>query len=1355
MLRNPEATENEQLAARVIAAPTSNSVEKVLTQQTPLYDVDTAYMLTTNRSTSKSEKSKHQRPVRLASTAMMPIRESKNSWTGKNKPDDSHPLTRTTPKQRQQAIFQHDRKAAQLRYYPEDPEPDPDLIFGLDPLDYPSLREVLFGEANQHAAWKARHSTLLQASENEGRADIPRIHKAYADKYRLPIVLFPKEEGVFRRKCCKDALCKGHTLAVAIGAPSRGYTLVEFLFPGEEARLLSAMVNGDKTLLDDWMASERRPCIECLLSQWTDEYLMYQHDGISPPHPINMFQVIVGPGEYSREVMLPTEIYSVPTGIEGHVPAYDLCHREFELLKPGNVHVIREVEVDFQSRLSQINAWLGVAKTRPLAGAQGKRMLSLASVVDRNVSDPTTADSTVGKVLWRHYKRMLPVMMMADRALIQRDCVESETLQVQTTTRVPAIWLRQIVLALYGFTTANFEFTYPMKTVLQFHIPKNIRRDLCALFEVESLDSTLAHLVSITFCPFEVTMDWLIGIQQTGHLVPVLLTGVLRLLFDTSNLPMGLRHLLRHGEILARPPPDSGWTPANPLYNKGSWLLYTAVVFRCATAYMFDAYIRPCHAHPNGVSRDLEFAEHTTFFADTHLDFLTRFSISPTEDDRFYLRARGDMEPRLSRLYPQMTRVCCFQELPSLSPLLFGMNQWRDPQNKRANASERDTLIRSFRKTFPSVCQMRSANNIYKNAMVQWPNIHKLWVQLMRCFWLGNYPQARNRPPLGVRVKINATFAPVSAIFDQSSPELETSRAKEIQEWTRTHPVLMLAILREYSMSAIEATGSLDMARSRSVRWLRFKQVVRMSHGVLRSALTQMVKKTGNIEWDVLEKRVGDSSEGEVMKWHEKAKTHNIKLHKDTDFGIMLKKMKHVDSKLPIDTGEMRAWMLSQNRLEYTKVIAWMTAQLIHQPLTNGKLRTGLLTGMLKCLGMSERAYIRLRERLHMSVDYHNSDNSFCDFMITLYKDNWHDYVLLKFYLLCVSYYTSDGLRFTSIQHMRNQVNAVRHSLAVPGLKATPNGLGVGNFCENCKKWAHPIVQPSNVYLGYPIVQEDTTKTKKQTTRHKKKSAQEKPYPHDPRPLTLADGRAAGSERLVYNPADCTLYCKRGNVNQTQREFRGIGNILGLDDVGLSVSTIEDESEEDEEDDEDDDEDDEMPIPTKSKTSRKKVANKDCVLQLFKEQFSCKNPLVGVDLLGVYKQLGGVLYTRCVYCGVICEVISANMTNAGVSCGEHALVDEYPDWHPIWKQIVRPTSTIRDIKHPDWIKAYPMATFHRPCIKCHYVDPTGPVTLWVYDGLYKMAKVVLCKHHATPFKSLKHIPLALDWLKGHLGAMSS
>jgi hypothetical protein len=1433
---DPTATKEQQRAAKLVSVTTMPEAQMVLSDRALIRDVDEPHLISIPPPSHGGVKPKHQRPIRLANTSLANIRPTK---AGSPADDDNivdvdadevgeageadamdidlpiMPTTTTTtartltPKQRQQQRFQQERFNAFLCYYPDDPEPDPELPFGLDPLDYPSFRACL-EDAGQQEAWLNRTELLRNTSEKTARANVQHVHKVYLAKYRCPIQMFPPQEKAFRRPCCSGPSCQVHVLAVRRGHPLWGYNPPEFIPPREEKMLLEAVACHREEVIESWLNQPTGPCIECLLLRWTREFSLYQQaSGKPPPHPINTIQVEVCEGEYCREVCHPIELEGVSTGMEGHVPVYDASKREFECYKPGSFMVLREVEVDFRMRRSQINAWLGVPKARPLAGAQGVRCLPLHPQWDQIVSGPNNGSENEQLFLWQHYKNTLPVFLLADRALIQH-VHESETMSEFTSrSRVPAIWLRRYALENMGETTPEPQLRVdaamkslseciPTTTIVcLYHAfttfgdsASNMKRppdppDLRTM--IHFIAAALAHMAAVALAPFEVTMDWLLEIQQQDEYVTQsLVSPILRLILDPESLPSELQILQRHGDNLARPPSQC-WSIADPLrkhQQQDSWIVYTACIFRIGVIMLLNDIVHPCRTLEQSIAREIEFNHIAHLFMDNHLDLLTRLQVEKDAfengsigTDRWFFQTPDDREPRLTRLYPQLTRACCFEEMIWMTPVLFSMNQWCDPPSKKGNTAQLDSLIHLLLKTLPHVCLIRGADNIFAKHMKQWPLIHALMVQIMRCFWLGNLPQAQGRPPLPVRIKINATFAPVSAIFEVASEELENAQAKRIQDWAHKHPVLMLSILREYNLAAIEASGSLDDIRSQSVRWINFKSVVRMCNGVMRKFVTSMVQKTGNVDWNILEEREKGSSKGEIMKWHEKQKLHNTKLYKDSDYGIMLKKMRNEDSKLEFDPTLVRKWLESNNRLQYLHVVAWVTAHVTHRPLENGLLRPAVLTGMLKCLGMSEEGYRRLRERLHVNAEYYSSDNSFCAFAVELYKNNWRDYVLLNMYLRLVGFYMDDVMHFTSIGHARNQIMGLRQNLFVPGTTCTPPGLGIANFCEGCGKWTHPVAKPSREYLGYPLtaignntavagadgtddddgddIDDDSDNdmdrehlehasavhaalaAKKQALRNKKKKKSMRPRPHEPKSVYLANGLAGTSINVAYNPSDTKLYCINGNVDKTQQEIDALvaplmsGALDGVEDMDSVDNVMYGEDEDEDEDDDDDGEEADV--------------ESGVIDQIFKEHVSCDTPLLSVDLVGVYKRHRGRLYGRCVYCGCICEVFAANMTNAGLSCGEHALVDEYPEWHRIWNHIIRPSFTLRDSKHPSWIKSYPGASIHRPCIKCRHVDAAGPIVFWIYDASYRLAKVSLCRHHAAPLRSVQHVPLRIDF----------
>ena len=77
------------------------------------------------------------------------------------------------------------------------------------------------------------------------------------------------------------------------------------------------------------------------------------------------------------------------------------------------------------------------------------------------------------------------------------------------------------------------------------------------------------------------------------------------------------------------------------------------------------------------------------------------------------------------------------------------------------------------------------------------------------------------------------------------------------------------------------------------------------------------------------------------------------------------------------------------------------------------------------------------------------------------------------------------------------------------------------------------------------------------------------------------------------------------------------------------------------------------------------------------------------------------------------------MTNLGLSCGEHALVNEYPKYHRLWKHIVRPS-----IREPE----SGAAPANQQCFICPTAEP-ATTEADVYDRQYMRAKIGLCDWH--------------------------
>lgn len=403
----------------------------------------------------------------------------------------------------------------------------------------------------------------------------------------------------------------------------------------------------------------------------------------------------------------------------------------------------------------------------------------------------------------------------------------------------------------------------------------------------------------------------------------------------------------------------------------------------------------------------------------------------------------------------------------------------------------------------------------------------------------------------------------------------------------------------------------------------------------------------------------------------------------------------------------MQAWAKEEGRLDAIHVYAWSSALLSHMPFADGTLRPAVPTGMLKCLGMTENGFRSLRIWLHASVEYESSDNSFVQFSQNLYNNDWRDYLLLKLYLRLYEFYTDDLLGFTSLEHYRAQLLALRNNLSIPAFVATTPTLGYASYCVGCLKWAHPVARPSREYLGMPLHGDRwrlrnnkrrqlalPTAAPAPATRRGKKKKKEKPQrPFSPKPLNPCDGRSACMNGSVFNPLTGAKHCTRGNAHPDDQE----GLTGNEDDVDEEEDLINEDDREEE---------------------KEKLND---VTRVLLSHFTCKAPLATVDLCGVYKRLMHRFYTRCCYCGCVCEVLQGNVTNVGISCGSHALVNEYPKSHPLWRHIIRPPDP------PTTDNGGP----HKACWWCGLYDVQGTRDIWVHDCKLRLAKVTLCRYHAS------------------------
>jgi hypothetical protein len=1302
------------------------------------------------------------RPVRIMDLRMgtlLPPKQDSNNNNNTTKTDTNDAVTpgflarmqasTTTPvdnnnnKQNQEArrLFHLRRHRNLLLYYKTDPEPDPDLPFGLTPNSYPMFNSFM---RELKPLWQQRVAHGNEAAEHMPRAQVERHDQKRRQWYRRhynPLTELP---------CENKSQCIVCVLANQEGQSKWAYALPKFLTFDEETehnarRAAAVPVSQDKP----------GPCIECIDYRITQQVLYNNLATGAPQEFLNKYSVHVGVGGYAREGMIPEKIDGVKTPIAGHVPIWDAGHRQFDPLPGGTAEqmLLREVNMDFRPSLSQTNACLGARKSRPLAGNNGGATATLPH--EFIADDPVTlAHAHHLPQAWLQFLSTAPTAVLSDRALILPPSARAARgcgVGIRESM-VPAVWLR---LFLHLDDSSSPDATqHHMETLVKERISPSIVSDLLIILSphpppdgpqkessndrqrCQTLASLLVDIGRATFTTFERSFAQL---EVLEPLLDCLLQHAVR-----ESHVKNVRYPWLHETIISE---FRGFHKNLPPTASKARVWRTAMA-RIMATLLFQMVIRPWPAY-QAATFGAAFAKHARYFMDTHLSVLVTTSYIATnpapgmsqlmeELDHWWLTpATPQGDSRLAFWYPNCTRVVCAEELPDLMGMMFATNFWYDLPSKKTHTSLLFALIHILSKVLNNVCQRRGFNTIIVSMMRTYPVIRNMICLIMEASLLGNMPHAESRLPLAARMRIHATFT-WTTNNGESERNSDKERYERVYAWIMTHPLITMNLLREYMFYCIESNGPIDMLRGLSGNWQRYKAISRQLQGQIRRHVAHQVALhglRGKIEWDELERVKGQTTVGEVLRWHEKQKAYNVKLRKDTILALLLKKARSMEKKFVITQDDID-WMKKDGKLEALHVFCWQAALERHMTRDDdGYIRSMIKTGFFKLFGMDEQSWWEFREWLHLSDEYVFPDDGIKKLFGRMYRRSPRSYMVFKNAWFLIDFYSNDLLFFRPIDEMRFSLISARFNILVPKDVATQPRLGYGYYCDGCMKWGNTPVEISAELVGMapahvsapkkkrrrpvvtptppppPLVVVSTTPLGNNSGLNKKKR-EKPPRPWAARACYVADGRAPCVNKLYFNMVNAKLYCKSANfAAEAVAAYKAKQQAL-IAPERPAFELTEDEEGDEEKDKDSEDESEEEEEEEKANGQSGVVRGRfDLLLD---DEPLCNHPVIPVDLLGVYRWLCDSLYGLCVYCSRFSEVLAVNMTNRGLSCGEHAFPDEYPKNHPLWKHIHRP-------KDP----ALPNAARDIPCIMCQMCDENAQL-IDVYDYYGTFFQVALC-----------------------------
>jgi hypothetical protein len=164
-------------------------------------------------------------------------------------------------------------------------------------------------EKNYKSKYNSRIDHNSEIASKELKTDLPIIERAYIKEYR-----FPPNKELGHRECVNKEHCLMNTFKSYYSNKSDQYIGREFLLKEDHNKFKNLKI----------LPNIVGPCIDCLLSEWTNKvFTEVLKFNLIPEHPINTFRVECKENEYDSSACLPQIFRSnVWTGISGWCPSY-------------------------------------------------------------------------------------------------------------------------------------------------------------------------------------------------------------------------------------------------------------------------------------------------------------------------------------------------------------------------------------------------------------------------------------------------------------------------------------------------------------------------------------------------------------------------------------------------------------------------------------------------------------------------------------------------------------------------------------------------------------------------------------------------------------------------------------------------------------------------------------------------------------------------------------------------------------------------------------------------------------------------------------------------------------------------
>ncbi len=612
----------------------------------------------------------------------------------------------------------------------------------------------------------------------------------------------------------------------------------------------------------------------------------------------------------------------------------------------------------------------------------------------------------------------------------------------------------------------------------------------------------LARILDAALCSFERCLCAMARAYDAGERWPL----------------MGLEEALRDDPYWAN-------VASQPLCAK-TRLVQLCWLWRCHVALQLQQLVQPWLGPQQ---RDWLLYQ-LQLYRDTHLD------LSAAQQAH---QAWDDAAPGLLALHwPAADRVCCFDELPDLAEHALDNHKTGVYLKERSTLGEKLAHV-FFNKTANNICKERNFRRIVVRYGEQDEIVYDLVKLVTRCVLLGNVPGARGTLCWAARVRLTCSMwgeqadsvlqeqelkdflpaycHPQTALAQKrqrkaaaerkrgatqeridaavAQCQVERDAATRFKMWMLKCPYCDSSQLKEYMLATQERLWCQDALLSLDIKWLQYKQMVRLINGGVRQALSQQCGARDwaqPLDWSQLEsiervpQRDYSVKRGYVMECHTQGLHTNVKVFKRPFAGIIDVKATGIEEglaglqqKQQHDDATVVQGVCSDGTpstahrptLEQLHFVCWcMAARASESERREGLGHSGavLETRWFQVLGMTRDGLRDLREWLFKYHTYDVADDSFKKEIRAFQQRSMNDYLLMKTVFKLVAYYRRKEQHFHLPSPMAlRQLHALRSKqMRLCAWEPTPPLLGVSYQCQGCLRFANAVVPP----LDYPAL---------------------------------------------------------------------------------------------------------------------------------------------------------------------------------------------------------------------------------------------------------------------------------------------